>query len=387
MVRDTESLTRAVELLEENAGRTMGDFTLLLTRWPDDQSDEERRNESLDFRRFVDALGRGDVAIREIEFVLTDWDGLPDDDMERLFGQVLPSHPTLRSIAIRRSNVLTRFMRLLTSSVLTATNTTSPLTKLELSGRLTHDDVRAIADMVDRHVALSELSVFAVTQDGLSAADGKVLCQAVARNAHLQALRIRVDEVSADSLDLAVSSSSSLRELEIWSIFSERSVSNLATQLRTNTKLTRLVLRHETLRDPSGDLRPNLFRPIENALESLNYSLVDVSVQQWGIVIPDNLPIHVWRAAKVDRLVRRNRRIQRALEELEPKCYHVSPTALWPSVLEVVSPVPTLVYRILRKGDVNKLCDFLRRDENLRGSKKRGRDVDGDSVVREQLEG
>jgi hypothetical protein len=45
MVRYAESLTRAVELLEENAGGTIGDFSLFLERWDDDQSEETRRRE------------------------------------------------------------------------------------------------------------------------------------------------------------------------------------------------------------------------------------------------------------------------------------------------------------------------------------------------------
>jgi hypothetical protein len=383
----------AVGVLEANAGRTIGKFRLYLERWDEGQADERRRDEAVQFRRFVESLGRADVAIQNISFVLTDWDGLPEVGMERLFGQVLPTHPTLRSIDIFRRIIPTRYVRLLTSSVLPVGHT-APLTKLGFTGGpIVHGDVQAIADMVDRHVALSELKVFAFNDGlnaagGLAPADGDLLCQAVSRNSSLRVLHIKVKDISADVLGrVACSSSSPLRELLVWSAFSELSVSNLAAQLRTNTTMTRLDLRHVEKRDPSRKIRPDLLLPIEDALESFNYSLLDVSVQQLIIDRPGDPFFIVSREDEVGRLVRRNRRIQRALEQLEPKSYHVSPISLWPSVLEVVSPLPTLVYRFLRKGDVNKLCDLLRSDQNDRGNKKRGRDVDDDSVVREQREG
>ena len=56
-------------------------------------------------------------------------------------------------------------------------------------------------------------------------------------------------------------------------------------------------------------------------------------------------------------LLRRNERIHQALEDLPD--YHVSPSALWPSVLEMVSDLPTLIYRLVRRGDVNALSDLL----------------------------
>lgn len=365
MVRNIKSLTRAVELLEEYAGRSIGNFSLCLERWADDQSEVTRRNESLSFRRFVEALGRGDVAIQEIEFVLTDWDGFPEDDMERLFGQVLPSHPTLRSIGIFRRTIPTRFVRLLTSSVLAAANSTTQLTKLcFMAVPIQHEDVQAIADMVDRQVALSELTVSPYVRDhALDAADGRLICDAVARNGNLRVLKIHVTEILDDALDRVASSLSSLRELEVRGTFSELSVSNLATQLRTNAKLTRLTLEHIKYVHPSK-ISPALFRPLEDALEASNFSLVHLELT-YIVLGLDGPPFAEAQEAELDRLVRRNRRIQRVLDQLEPRTYHVSPISLWPSVLEVVSPLPTLVYRYLRKGDVNKLCDLLRPKANV----------------------
>jgi hypothetical protein len=59
------------------------------------------------------------------------------------------------------------------------------------------------------------------------------------------------------------------------------------------------------------------------------------------------------------RLRRRNRRIRRAIELLEPRSYHVASARLWPHALGMVSPLPTLANRFVRKGALNTLCDLL----------------------------
>jgi hypothetical protein len=403
------NLATAVQVLEANARRpgVAYKFVLILDRaaaaaaaGQSRSSSEWRRarDEALHFRRFVDVLARSDLGVHGIEFVVASWDGLPEDGMERLFDHVLPSHPTILSIAIRGSNFPTRFTRLFTSSVLrtsdaataataTATAGTTPtLARLHFTAvPIRHEDVQAIADMVGRNVALAELAVDPTSGDGLDAEDGDLLGEAVSRNPHIRALNVRVKEISADALGFVAGASSPLRELEVWSSFSEASVSSLAAQLRTNTRLVRLVLLHEATREPSGRILPHLFRPIEDALESFNYSLRDVDVRHW---LPDSPPRSArGQRATIQGFVRRNRRIQRALEQLAPRSYHVSPTSLLPSVLEMVRPLPTLLYRFLRKGDVNRLCDLLLQpDENVRGSNKRGRDA-GDGSVCEELEG
>jgi hypothetical protein len=63
-----------------------------------------------------------------------------------------------------------------------------------------------------------------------------------------------------------------------------------------------------------------------------------------------------------------NRRIQRACAQLEPWNYHVHPANLGLLVLGMVSALPTLVHRIVRRGNnVNTLCDLVQgRDMVLR---------------------
>jgi hypothetical protein len=94
-------------------------------------------------------------------------------------------------------------------------------------------------------------------------------------------------------------------------------------------------------------------QPWIELLGSYNYSLriLEESTALFSLSRPN--PPH----DKVVALLRRNERIRQALDDLQD--YHVSPSVLWPSVLGMVSGLPTLLYRFLRQGDVNALVDLL----------------------------
>jgi hypothetical protein len=110
-----------------------------------------------DFRRFVAALGRA-RSVRGIEFHSGDWETLPISDADRLFGRVLPGHPTLRYVGFDMDTLPARQVRLLTSSI-PATND-AILWKLDLSlWTVDHEIAQAIADMIHRNVALSKLVI------------------------------------------------------------------------------------------------------------------------------------------------------------------------------------------------------------------------------------
>lgn len=172
----------------------------------------------------------------------------------------------------------------------------------------------------------------------------------------------------ADTLD-QVASSSTLRELVVSvDDLSDACVASIAKEMRTNTAMESIVL-VEAAQDPSGQqARP--FLPIAQTLETYNFTLQNVMWfgADYGPDMPRRHPDHDFLVSIMDR----NRRIRRALEQLQG--YHVAPTnSLWPRVLGVVSPLPTLLYRFLRKGDVILLCSLLQRDGSARGHKKRGR--------------
>ena len=175
-------------------------------------------------------------------------------------------------------------------------------------------------------------------------------------------------ESFADTLD-QVASSSTLRELVVAvDNFSDACVASIAKEMRTNTAMESIVL-VEAAQDPSGQQsRP--FLPIAQTLETYNFTLQNVMWfgADYGPDMPRRHPDHDFLVSVMDR----NRRIRRALEQLQG--YHVAPTnSLWPRVLGVFSPLPTLLFGFLRKGEVNLLGSLLQRDGSARGHKKRGR--------------
>jgi hypothetical protein len=56
-----------------------------------------------------------------------------------------------------------------------------------------------------------------------------------------------------------------------------------------------------------------------------------------------------------DPYLRRNHRIRQALKVWEPAAYRVHPVSVWPCAFEMVSDVPTLLLRLLRRGNVKAL--------------------------------
>jgi hypothetical protein len=60
----------------------------------------------------------------------------------------------------------------------------------------------------------------------------------------------------------------------------------------------------------------------------------------------------------IDKLQRRNRRIRRALDRLEPKSSCVAPPNRLPEELGLVSSFPTLLHRFLRQCDVDAVSKW-----------------------------
>jgi hypothetical protein len=198
----------------------------------------------------------------------------------------------------------------------------------------------------------------------LDPADCRLICQSVLRNTNLRVLELRAKEARGDTLDDVVAHPSLRRLLVSADEWSDECVGSVARQLRTNTTLESL---HAVKRN--DDPAP-CFRPIAHVLETYNVTLRKVTLR-WGFPIPIRAE-HALEAGVLAQLRRRNRRIRRAVEQLEPRSYHVAPASLWPHALGLVSPIPTLVYRFLRIGNVNTLCGLLQPGSAAFGT-KRGR--------------
>lgn len=290
--------------------------------------------------------------MRDVGLEEANWNGFHVEDVERLCRDVLPAHPTLEQVSI---DVPPPFVGLLASSI--QADTGSPLRKLVIRSPIDTDSVRAVADMIRRNVPLAHLQLDHWRK--LKADEGRRIFQTVASgNTNLRVLQLGVEETFDDTLDHVVAAStSSVRELSI----AVRDVSDtflacLATQLKTNTTMERLCVHAERGR-PSLRQCSQSFRYIEEALRTYNYTLREVS---WLFTLPWSVKERQERNI-LTHLVRRNGRIRCAIKTLEPVNYNVGGPAggVWPHALGLVSPIPTLVYRFLRRGNVDALCGIV----------------------------
>lgn len=116
---------------------------------------------------------------------------------------------------------------------------------------------------------------------------------------------------------------------------------SLVQQLRPNTTLV-----HFGIGGPSEPSR-ELTDGIRGALRWCNLTLRSFRA------------VCVARHRSIPRYLRRNMRIRQALERLPT--YRVAPTSIWPLVLDMVSDLPTLLYRFLslQKSDISALVEHL----------------------------
>jgi hypothetical protein len=333
----------------------------------DDEAENEEEDEAISFRRIVSALGRR--VVRQIVLHDMGWEGVWEDDVERLCRVVLPTHPTLEEVAV---DMPSPFVGLLASSIRAGGST--PLRKLELRGYIDHDSAQAIADMIGRKVPLSKITLY--PPGSLGADECKCICRAVVAsgNTNLRSLELSVKEAFAETLDRVVTAST-LRVLAVAARnLSDEFIVSLTKQLRTNTTIEHLRVYRFTLTERPDDAPgrgSQGFRYIEETLETYNFTLRKVL---WLFSLPNSAKERIERRILMC-LLRRNRRIRRALRQLEPRGFHLDTASLWPHALGMVSPLPTLVYRFLRRGNA---IDLLRPDDGSMNVKKRGRPARSD---------
>jgi hypothetical protein len=125
---------------------------------------------------------------------------------------------------------------------------------------------------------------------------------------------------------------------------------SLARQLRTNTAVASLRIRD------TGRSR----RLVDWILELLN---------TYNFTLQQVYPIRPSDQGRVDELLRRNSRVRAVHQHLEGLHCVLGERALWPTALSQVARFPTLVYRFVRRGDVDGFADQL----GSRSNKKRQR--------------
>jgi hypothetical protein len=180
-------------------------------------SEIERRNRRIAFGRFVDLLeqsmlpGRGGAAtIRtfmiEGNFVYYYFDVSSccrEEDLERLFLDVLPNHPTVDRIRLGVSHVPARYASLLVSSV-PATRAT-PLLELTLEF-VGGPSECVICDMLRRDVPLRALTLVS----SLESSACRQILESLAANTHLEGLAICFRKARADMFCLKSTGTSDL---------------------------------------------------------------------------------------------------------------------------------------------------------------------------------
>lgn len=307
--------------------------------------------------RIVNFVGNTDRRIRKIELDWINFDPFSGeycpvlgDDVEALFRDVLPNHRTIERINIYCCTISGRCLSWFASSV--PATRTAPLLELSVTGCDIEDGwMQFICSMLRRNVPLRKLHL----DVPIIPVECQQVFEIVRGNRHLQSLAVRVhqSEILADTVELPVAPSSALRSLSITGTFAPEGSASLARQLRTNTTLTELFV------NPGRDRRHGdveLLAQLEGTLRTYNFTLRSVRVAP-VLFIGTLWEVLTALEDHVRRHLRRNERINQALQQLAG--YNVSPTVRWPLVLEMVSGLPTLLYRFLRHGDSNALCDLL----------------------------
>jgi hypothetical protein len=200
-------------------------------------------------------------------------------------------------------------------------------------------------------------------------------------NAHVRDLEVGVEQVYDDEDDdapiLPSDPASALRCLRISvdQLTGEGRLT-LVRQLRTNTALEELHVLYRA----SSSASPRTDLPLIDLLEAYNFTLVRLTEQygEGSVTLPGTSSRPVGGAVPY---LRRNQQIRRALQQLPH--YRVTPPALLPAVLEVVSRLPTLLYRFLRRGNVNAVVEHLAQKQH----KPPPRHPPGDSRITKKRRG
>jgi hypothetical protein len=321
------------------------------------------------FGRFVTLLGAdqrlGHVAgTLSLEGYRLDQHGsFPAQDVERLFGNVLRSLPALKKLKFEKCTLPGPCLGLLASASLPAPSCN--LTSLELiKCDIDSEGVSHVASMVRHSACRLRVLTVVPTNGGLDPADCQVLCESVPHCRTLRLLFVRTKTVLTDTLRGSAGSGSPLKALYVTGAFTDDGAASLARQLRTNTRLVDLFLA-----ETSSDYRLHLVPHVLRLLGTYNMTLRFACVYRDSGDDEDPTELETFQSSFV-----RNRWIRTAVRRLEPRYYRVSPTGLWPLVYEAkaVGTFPTLLYRLLRRGDVDALCEAVVRRHTATMDARRG---------------
>jgi hypothetical protein len=269
------------------------------------------------------------------------------DELDRLFRDILPHHRSLTEILLEFCDA--RYVALFAQSL--PTDRPVPLHTLMLPHFCGSDALRPVAAMIRRNVPLTELRIGPTySTEGM-----KLICDAVGHNPNLRKLVNSNDIAPCPVLyDQALGAGSRLIDLECH-IDSLELLRSMVERLKVNRVLQRLVLAHydyrRLLHQPlcqRSVLTPEAGGELEDLLDRHNFTLREVTI------LNGRHP----RQPRVNELLRRNAGVRAANEQLEARQYAVA-LPLLPAAAGRVRRFPTLLYRLLRRGNVGALADQL----------------------------
>jgi hypothetical protein len=364
----------------------------------DEWSEQEVANHARHFQRFVELLDQQQPnprVIRSIKFEDVSFD-LDDalirpHDLDRLFGSTLPLHPTLEKIEFKNCHISEAGMELFTSSLPAASATTAddeqhhnhrtPLLPKELVLRLGINadvHVRAVAAMVGRNARVARLALSAGFH-GLQPDEFRLVCGGLRSNTNLRTLTVTLFHALDDTLDLALAPESPLEVLHIEGryVLKDGATSSLARLLQTNTTLVELLFAGQIGR-ASDEHRLD---GIASVLETSNCTLQRFSEgTSPDLGRPRFCHHHLVATSRIGTCLRRNQWMHHVLQAWPNYC--VPSQALWPAVLVNADRSPTCLYRFVRRGNLQALCDAVVEVSGVAGQGAGGDVNDGGDVDR-----
>jgi hypothetical protein len=276
------------------------------------------------------------------------------DDLERLFGTVLPNLPRLKYLYLIDCELHQRCAELLFEAL---PDGRQPLLQLDLSNTLlTPGACQVLAGALRRN----GLSTLTLKNARLDSESGTVLVQAAADSSHLLSIELAdVDwtwTVTPAFWAGGAMVRATVRSLAVDAAWTDAGMVELFRQLRANVSLRVLDVRGSV-----SDLR--IFELLEELLSTYNFTITRIG---------RGVPKYYKRRRIIEAILLRNERVRKMNDQLRIRNYHVQERNVWPRVLRDTGTFPTLVYRFLRAGNVVGLADQVR--SNSRVNKRRSAD-------------
>jgi hypothetical protein len=302
---------------------------------------------------WIAPAGRGDAAGSSLE----DADDHDDDDdtfgvdvalqpderdLERMFGTVLPNLACLKVFYVKNSRLQPRFLNSFAESA--ARNPTFSLESLTIVATpLDAECGRIVKTMLQGNVRLRYLYL---QRCGLDADGWRLVCEGAAASRRLELLDLKDDIVlPSGTVAAALDGGSALTHLHVAPrMWSRRAFVELVEALRANTALEEVSLAQK------GGFMPAQAGLALDVLRTSNFTLQNVHL----VPRKDGTGSH---EGPIGALLRRNAGVRRAVEHLGATGYRVSRRAAWPLALRHLSTIPTLLYRFVRRGNVDALAE------------------------------